>query len=220
MEKKLAKKMIAAGIVCVFASLSLFVYNTSESLRAKRFSEEIVADLQNISYYDTSHVDTDKDKNTCDIAGGNSEKSHDNKSDEKFAAVPQDAFKSVIIGSYEFIGYISVPSLGLDLPVISQWSYENLNLSPCRYSGSPLTDDLVIAAHNYSSHFGSISSLNIGDTVSFTDVEGIKTDYRAVLIDTLSPTDVKEMTAGQYDLTLFTCTYTGQARVTVRLNRV
>ena len=28
------------------------------------------------------------------------------------------------------------------------------------------------------------------------------------------------MTSGEYDLTLFTCTYSGEARVTVRLNRI
>ena len=37
-----------------------------------------------------------------------------------------------------------------------------------------------------------------------------------VQVETLAPTAVDEMTGGDWDLTLFTCTYSGQARVTVR----
>ena len=56
--------------------------------------------------------------------------------------------------------------------------------------------------------------------MSFTDIRGKQTDYRVELIDTLSPTAVEEITAGEYDLTLLTCTYSGEARVTVRANRI
>jgi sortase A len=40
--------------------------------------------------------------------------------------------------------------------------------------------------------------------------------YSVAEIDTLMPTAVEEMTDGDYDLTLFTCTYGGKSRVTVR----
>ena len=143
------------------------------------------------------------------------EKKPDDDSEELY-----EAPDTLTVKEYEFIGYLSIPALRLNLPVMAEWSYENLNVSPCRYSGSPATDDFVIAAHNYSSHFGFISSLSIGDTVSFTDVHAKQIDYKVELIDTLSPTAVEDMTAGEYDLTLFTCTYSGQARVTVRLNRI
>ena len=38
-------------------------------------------------------------------------------------------------------------------------------------------------------------------------------------MDTLAATAVEEMTDSGFDLTLFTCNYSGQARVTVRCNR-
>ena len=37
--------------------------------------------------------------------------------------------------------------------------------------------------------------------------------------ETLNPTDVAGMEAGDWDLTLFTCTVGGQSRVTVRFAR-
>ena len=41
-----------------------------------------------------------------------------------------------------------------------------------------------------------------------------------VALEILQPTAVEEMTAGEFDLTLFTCTYGGKSRVTVRYDRV
>ena len=49
----------------------------------------------------------------------------------------------------------------------------------------------------------------------FTDMDGIKTRYQVVAQDILAPTAVEEMTSGEFDLTLFTCTYGGKSRVTV-----
>ena len=198
--------MVLTGIVCVLAALSLFAYNKIASYNAARFAEDIVTQLQTKEYRETP--DTGEDS-----SGSSGSMSEEN-------AYSDTGMARVIIREYEFIGYISVPSLRLNLPVMSDWSYEKLNISPCRYSGSPATNDFVIAAHNYSSHFGFISSLNTGDTVSFIDVRNQQTDYRVELVDTLSPADVQDMTSGEYDLTLFTCTYSGQARITVRCNRL
>ncbi len=208
MKRKVAKVMIITGIVCVIASLSLFMYNKIVSDNAARFAERIVSQLQE-GQGRSEIIPNDSRENDS------SDKQTDSDGDHAELMMPY-----TIIEEYEFIGFISIPSLRLNLPVMADWSYDKLNISPCRYSGSPATDDFVIAAHNYTSHFGFLSDLHEGDTVSFTDVNGKQNDYRVELIDTLSPTAVEDMTAGDYDLTLFTCTYSGQARVTVRLNRM
>lgn len=125
-----------------------------------------------------------------------------------------------LIDGYEYIGYLSIPSLGLDLPVMADWDYPRLKLSPCRYVGSTKTDDLVIAAHNYDRHFGRLSQLTGGEEVYFIDMDGVLSSYEVVETSILMPTDIEEMTSGDYDLTLFTCTYGGKSRVTVRCNRI
>ncbi len=114
-----------------------------------------------------------------------------------------------------YIGYLSIPKLGLNLPIMGTWSYPQLNIAPCRYAGSVLGENLVLMAHNYSSHFGKISQLEPGDTVTFTDMNGILTQYQVVGEDILAPNAVEEMTSGDFDLTLFTCTYGGKNRVVV-----
>ena len=126
----------------------------------------------------------------------------------------------VEIGGNRYIGYLSIPDLGLDLPIMSTWSYPKLNIAPCRYTGSVRGEDLVLMAHNYNSHFGRISQLDLGDTVVFTDMDGNVVQYEVVGEDLLDPTAVEEMTSGDFDLTLFTCTYGGGSRVTVYCDRV
>ena len=78
----------------------------------------------------------------------------------------------------------------------------------------------MICAHNYTQHFGSLKGLTDGDAVIFTDMDGVVWRYEVVVVDVLSATAVEEMESGEYDLTLFTCTYDGVSRVTVRCDRV
>lgn len=124
------------------------------------------------------------------------------------------------VDGVDYIGVIAVPSLSLELPVASEWSYERLKISPCRYSGSVYSGDMVLCAHNYSSHFGQIKTLKPGDAVVFTDVDGNVYNYEVAELETLQPAAVDEMKSGEWDLTLFTCTIGGQTRVTVRCDRV
>ena len=121
----------------------------------------------------------------------------------------------VVIDGNAYIGYLSIPALEVELPVLSEWSYELLEIAPCRYFGTLREDNLVLMAHNYHRHFGDISTISIGEPLSFTDMDGIVTEYEIVARDILVPGAVEEMTAGNYDLTLFTCTYGGQSRVAV-----
>lgn len=125
----------------------------------------------------------------------------------------------VKIDGYDYIGYLSIPVLELELPIMSSWSYRQLKISPCRYNGTLRGEDLVLMAHNYTHHFGTISQLNVGDTLSFTDMDGTVTHYRVAAMDILEPTAVDVVTSGEFDLTLFTCTYGGKSRVTVYCNK-
>ena len=126
----------------------------------------------------------------------------------------------VEIDGHLYIGYISVPAVQIELPVMSSWSYPKLKIAPCRYTGSVRGEDMVLMAHNYSGHFKRISELEIGDDVFFTDMDGNEICYQVVGKDVLGPTAVEEMTAGDFDLTLFSCTYGGAARITIYCDRV
>ena len=116
----------------------------------------------------------------------------------------------------DYIGVLEIPSSEISLPVMSEWSYPNLKTSPCRYSGSAYTGNLVIAAHNYRTHFGPIKNLTVGAQITFTDVKGRCFSYEVAVVEVLEPTAIQDMISEEWDLTLFTCTPGGQARVAVR----
>jgi sortase A len=127
--------------------------------------------------------------------------------------------KTISVDGEIYIGVLRIPALGLSLPVMRDWNYERLKISPCRYSGSADGDAMVIAAHNYRRHFGNIARLSPGDALSFTDADGNTTDYAVAEIETLEATAVRDMTESGYALTLFTCTYGGAARLALRCDR-
>lgn len=143
--------------------------------------------------------------------------------EESTDAPVQSETADIVIGNAAYCGYLTLPSLNLELPVMSRWSYPNLKLAPCRYSGSAQTNDLIIMAHNYSSHFGRIGELTNGSQFSFTDTAGIEHPYAVSFIEVIEGQDVEQMFTGQsvdWDLTLYTCTLSGQSRITIRAYRL
>ena len=122
------------------------------------------------------------------------------------------------VNGHEYIGTLSIPSLGLKVPVQRNWSYENLSVSPCRYSGSAYAGNRAIIAHTY--HFGKLSSLALDATVTFTDMENNVFRYVVREKNTISPNDANEIAHSDYDLTLVTCTLSGTKRVAVYCERV
>ena len=104
--------------------------------------------------------------------------------------------------------------------MLSTWDYALLNIAPCRYTGSVYLNSMVVAAHNYSTHFGRLKELSPGDSIAFTDSDGNVFSYSVIEIETLSPYAIDDMTTGDWDLTLFTCTVGGAQRVTVRCARI
>ena len=133
---------------------------------------------------------------------------------------PRREMPIIQIDGKDYVGYIDIPVLDLSLPVMESWSYPNLKISACRFTGSVYHDDMVIAAHNYRWHFGGLKNLSVGDEVRFTDGDGNVFVFQVSTVEQLFPTQVEEMTESGWDLTLFTCTIGGQQRVTVRCTRV
>ena len=191
MKKRKVNVAMILGLLLVAAALCLTVYNIREEIKASSASSQILGDL------------------LPEVIDGESE-----KEDTDLLLIPEMPVK--VIDGREYIAAISIPSLELELPVFSTWDYKKLQLAPCHYYGSVYTDSFVVCAHNYSRHFGQIKNLALGDTVQFKDMDGNVFTYQVDEITTLEPTAVEEMTSGEWDMTLFTCTLGGQSRVTVR----
>ena len=192
---------IVIGGVLLLAALGLYGYNRYEDAQAGAEAQVVVQDLEQ------------KLEQTVSKA-----KSTETSADSEEMLSPE--LPVVMLDGYDYIGVISIPAIDIKLPVMSNWSYPKLKISPCREFGSSRTDDLVIAAHNYESHFGKLGSVSVGDNVIFTDMDGVENHYIVQKTDILQPTDVDAVEHSGYDLVLYTCTYGGKTRVTVFCDRI
>ncbi len=203
MKTKIGVFSLIIGFLLLAAALGLFLYNEYEQDQAGKAVEMVMPHLVDAI---NERKESGQAETMIDVMPNPPEE------EKKEMAV-------VEVDGKGYIGFVGLSSLKLELPVIADWNYDDLNKSPCRYSGSTYSDDLVIMAHNYDKHFGRIADLRKGEVITFTDMNGETIRYVVIATDVLASTDIEDMTAGEYDLTLFTCDYSGNNRITVRCDR-
>lgn len=203
MRNKAGIVFIALGAVLILSALLLLLYNRHEAALAGKEAEILLSDVEAAIGGQTS-------------SGGPTDPTEETETEP---TLPPE-LPVVHLNGYDYVGYVEIPALELKLPVMATWDYDLLQVAPCRQFGSSRTDDLVIAAHNYVTHFGYLKKLIPGDTVIFTDMDGIVNTYAVEKTETLDPTSVDAVKNSSCDLVLYTCTIGGKTRVCVFCNRV
>ena len=205
--------MIVGALLLLIAGV-LFYRNVHEEEMAQVYANNALVQIQRI-------IPTMEEKSDALLAAAS-----DPDETALVTAQAQDAvietpqMQTIQIEDETYIGVIKIPSLKLELPVMSDWSYPKLVKSPCRYAGSFLDDTLVIAGHSVRAHFRGLRQIQAGASVVFTDAVGNVILYEVVYVEILGSTEVDKLIHNDYDLTLFTCSPGGVRRVVVRCNRV
>lgn len=204
-KKTKGNLLITLGILLITAAIGLAGYNLWDASRAQKAAEEITGQL-------ISEIES---------------KVEEGKTAAPYID-PNTPMPVEVIDGYEYIGVLEIPSEGLSLPVMKEWDYTRLKISPCRFTGSYYSDDLVICAHNYMKHLGPLLQIGIGEDIYFTNVDGLSIRYIVTNRETVEPTAVEQMIENtsnsetsllDWDLTLFTCNLGGQTRCAVRCSR-
>ena len=146
MKKKKGTVLILLGMLMIAAALGLTAYNIWDGKRAEQASGEIAEVL-------VEKISEDAGQSGMQVPMF-----------DPSTPMPVEA-----IDGYEYIGILEIPSLNLSLPVMSEWDYTRLKISPCRFTGSYYADDLVICAHNYATHFSPIKWIEIGADIYLMD---------------------------------------------------
>ena len=205
MRQKIGRVCMVLGALLILAAAALLAYNKWDASRADKAAQQALGELEQ------TLTTTVEEKAKSDTVALQPELD------------PTQEMTVTELNGWDYIGYLSIPSIGLELPVMSQWSYAGLKIAPGRYSGSTYADNMVVCAHNYAKHFSPIKWLAISSPVYFTDADGLRWSYEVESVETLHPTQIKEMTTAaetdSWDLTLFTCTSGGNARYAVRCVR-
>ena len=206
MKQKIGKICMVLGALLILASLGLLAYNKWDAARADKAAQTALGELED------TLTRTIEEKNKADDVVLQPELD------------PDQPMTEVELDGWNYIGYLSIPAAGLNLPVMSEWSYAGLKIAPGRYSGSTYADNMVVCAHNYAKHFSPIKWLAEGAEVYFTDMDGMRWSYEVSAVETIQPTQIEKMTektedSENWNLTLFTCTTGGSARCAVRCVR-
>ena len=200
MNRRFWSAVTAAGVILLAAAVGLTLWNVQTDLKAAQSRDTILLQLADaMPEEDEPAADTPPATETPET---------------------EEVLPSVPIDGRNYMGAIRFPSLDLELPVLAEYSLPALRIAPAVYSGTPEGNDLVICAHNYRSHFGPLNRLSLGDEVLMRTVDGAVYRYTVAATEVVSPLAVQDVTSGQWDLTLFTCTLGGKTRFVVRCDRM
>ena len=156
-------------------------------------------------------------KNAAEISAKVQEQISGEDKDNSYVVNPDVPMKVVWVDGVPYVGNLEIPNLDLKLPIIAECTDANLKIAPCRYEDTtPYKEHFIIAGHNYSAHFGRLVGADYKSKVIFTDVDDNVFEYEIGDVETMRPTEIERMDTGAWSLTLFTCDYSGRARVAVR----
>ena len=116
---------------------------------------------------------------------------------------------------------------GIDYPVLSETSEELLKISLNKFWGPNPNEigNYCIVGHNYTNKkmFGKLSEIKNGDIVELTSNNGEVVNYIVYNKYIVEPDDVactSQLTGGQREVTLITCTNHGKQRLVVKAREV
>lgn len=199
MRRTLSTILIVFGILLILGAAGLLLFNRQEADEAASVSAKV---LPQISEY----VEAVRETATIPPL-------------ETDPSAPRLEMPVAEIDGRLYVGVLTIPAINYETPVLSECTLDLLRLGACRFYGSTYGGDLVICAHNYNRLYSDLARLKPGDQVWFTDMDGLTWSYEVADLETLTPNMLEEMNHSGYDLTFFTCTYGGKARLTLRCVR-
>lgn len=207
--------LICTGFLLIAAAVGLIVYNRLEDRQAGSQAAHTATQLKQVIR--PAHPLWDGNADTPDDVPPATEPEYEIPN---YVLNPAMDMPEKDIDGESYIGLLEIPALELELPIISSCTDRTLRIAPTRYHGSAYLDNLVLAGHNYITHFGRLRQLDEGDQVIFTDMDGNVFVYGVCALETLSAHAIDQMCSEEWDLTLFTCTSGGSSRITLRCERI
>ena len=225
-KKKIYKINFLLSIILIVILFSFYAYAEYDRNKNEDISQDILAGM-------TSEDNTtiNKDSNVWIIALDGSTNNNvqiDTSTEEK----PNNPVNTERVNNkytasngrtYTMVGKVSIPSINVNYPILSETTDALLKVSVCKFWGCEPNEvgNLCIAGHNYrnSRFFSKVLNLTVGNTVEITDLSDRTIQYVVYDKYTVDPTDVSctsQLTNGKKEVTLITCTNDSKQRVVVK----
>ena len=228
-KKKIYKFDFFLSIFLVCILISACIYAEYDRNKSEEVSKEILSDLD-IKVDDTtvakSNVlvvvlnDENVDKNNVD---------KDDFIEEKLKYTSAEKKTTSEGYNYYTIGTIKIPKINLNYPILEGENNSDeetealLKISPTKFWGPDINEvgNYCIVGHNYRNKlfFSKVPTLEKGDMIEITDLSGRTINYKIYNKYEVEPDDVTcttQLTNGQKEITLITCTNDSKHRIIVK----
>ena len=230
-KKKMYKLQFFLSVLLVCLLFSYYIYAEYDRSKSEEVSKEILQGIEmlNIQTGTTVEVDTTiKEYDGMIVVAIEDDEEDDAQIIETTPQVPEAVEYTTSAGvSYSVESVLNIPRLGINYPVISEWSDELLKISVNKYWGPKPNEvgNYCIVGHNYKSGkmFGNLPAITNGDIIELTDMTGRTIKYSVYDRYQVTPTDTactSQLTGGKKELTLITCKEYGQERLVVKAREI
>lgn len=215
-KKKIYQLAFLISIICVFMLSSYYIYAEYDRNKSEELSKELLA-----GRVDDTTVNEDDNLLRVSLEANTQEQEVIIEENNETTHVTQDG------QSYTTEAVLNIPSLGINYPILSDTSEELLKISLNKFWGPSPNEvgNYCIVGHNYKNKkmFGKLSSIKNGDIVELTDNSGKTIKYTVYNKYVVEPEDVSctsQLTNGNKEVTLITCTNYGKQRLVVKARQV
>ena len=210
---------LSVFLVCILSSYYIYAeYNRNES---EQVSQQILAEVKSDST--TKKVEED-DVMIIVVDENNVEESKEIVPQEQ---ITSNTYTAANGKKYSLESVVTIPSIGISYPVLTETSDALLEISVNKYWGPEPNEigNYCIVGHNYRNGkmFGRLSELVNGDIVKLEDLTGRTLTYKVYNKYVVQPTDTRctsQLTNGKKELTLITCTNYGKERLIVKCRQI
>lgn len=240
-KKKMYKFNLILSIVLITILCSIYVYAEYDRNKNEDISREILEGM--VVGKDETTIKPDDDVWIIALDGGEDranlyssakvdeqkQKEEENKSEgqEQPTTKLSGTYTAPNGKTYTTVGAISIPSINVNYPILSETSDDWLKVSVCKFWGCDPNEvgNLCIAGHNYRNKkfFSKAINLVVGDIIEITDLNENTMQYSVYDKYTVDPTDVSctsQLTNGKKIVTLITCTNDSEQRVVIKAEAV
>lgn len=214
-KNKIYQFAFLISIICVCLLSSYYIYAEYDRTKSEEVSQEILAEIDNTT------INQDDGILRVALEADTQEQNVEIQETESNKYVTQSG------ATYTTEAVLNIPSLGINYPVLSDTSEELLKISLNKFWGpSPNTvGNYCIVGHNYKNKkmFGKLADIKNGDIVELTDNSGKTIKYAVYNKYVVNPEDVactSQLTNGNKEVTLITCTNYGKQRLVVKAREV
>ena len=231
-KKKIYKFNFILSVIFVIALFGYYVYGEFDRNSSDK-SQEILSQIDVVKDETIANAPIKLEDDVLVVMLDDTKKSEEVKLDELMNSSEEKLdtkiYKTKDGDEYSTVALIKIPSIKVEYPVIysdntsSKTMEDLLKISVVKYWGPDANQpgNFCIVGHNYHNKkfFSKVAELKKGDKIYITDKNNKTLEYKVYDKYVVDPDNLKctsQLTNGETDITLITCTMSGKQRTIVK----